>query len=239
VAASSVGMTIADPRRHVGRVDRDRLDRILGQVRGRRLPDIEISEPRPPAGAAAEGTAPSGATAAPERLTGRVARFGDHVDTDAIIPGEFCHLTSLADLGARCFHHVRPDFVARVAAGEDIVVAGEAWGSGSSREQAVWALQGAGVKAVIARSFAFIHKRNLVNEALPFLIVEDPEFYEQALTGAEVSIDFARSEVQVAGRSYRARGASPMIQALTKAGGLVPAIQRYGNDVFGALAGGA
>jgi hypothetical protein len=79
---------------------------------------------------------------------------------------------------------------------------------------------------------------NLVNEALPFLIVDDPEFYDQALSGVELSIDFGRSQVSVGGTSYRARGATPMIQALTRAGGLVPAIQRYGNEVFGALATG-
>src|SRR6185503_3654616 len=176
---------------------------------------------------------PGGAT-----LTGRVQKFGDHIDTDAIIPGQFCHLSSLEELGAKAFHFVKPDFGARVKGGENIIVAGEGWGSGSSREQAVWALQGAGVRAVIAKSFAFIHKRNLVNEALPFLVVDDAEFYEKAVSGAELSIDFGRSEVSVDGRTYRARGATPMIQALTRAGGLVPAIQQYGNDVFGALAAG-
>jgi 3-isopropylmalate dehydratase small subunit len=237
VAASSVDMTVTDPRGLLARVDREKLERILGRPRGRRLPEIVRSEP------AARGSGGGGATAdageaGHARLTGRVQRFGDHVDTDAIIPGEFCHLTSVADLGARCFAYVKPDFVARVAAGEDVIVAGEGWGSGSSREQAVWALQGAGVKAVIAKSFAFIHKRNLVNEALPFLVVDDPAFHEDAQTGAEVTIDFARGEVGLGGKIYEARGATPMIQALTRAGGLVPAIQRYGGDVFGALAGG-
>ena len=60
-------------------------------------------------------------------------------------------------------------FAGRARAGQSIVVAGEGWGSGSSREQAVWALLGAGIQAVVARSYAFIHKRNLVNEALPYL----------------------------------------------------------------------
>ncbi len=68
--------------------------------------------------------------------------------------------------------------------GATIVVAEEGWGSGSSREQAVWALQGAGIQVVIARSYAFIHKRNLVNEALPFLVVKDPEFYALVGEGA-------------------------------------------------------
>jgi len=114
-------------------------------------------------------------------------------------------------------------------------VAGEGWGSGSSREQAVWALQGAGIRAVIARSFAFIHKRNLVNEALPYLVVDDPAFYELATEDAVVEIDLASSQVRIAGRSFEARGSTPMIQALTRAGGLVPAIQRHGQTVFSAL----
>jgi aconitate hydratase/homoaconitate hydratase len=168
-----------------------------------------------------------------------VQRFGDSVDTDAIIPGEFCHLVKVEELGAKCFHYVRPEFVERVKAGQSIVVAGEGWGSGSSREQAVWALQGAGVRAVIAKSFAFIHKRNLVNEALPYLIVSDDGFYEAAQEGAEVEIDFAAGTVRAGGRSFAARGATPMIRALAQAGGLVPAIQKHGQQVFTALTGGA
>ena len=148
----------------------------------------------------------------------------------------FCHLTRLEDLGAHAFAFVRPEFVARVGLGQDVIVAGEAWGSGSSREQAVWALQGAGVRAVIAKSFAFIHKRNLVNEALPFLVVRDPSFYELAQEGAAIAIDFDRGEVEVTGRRFAAHGATPMIQALSREGGLVQAIQRHGTTVFTQLA---
>jgi aconitate hydratase/homoaconitate hydratase len=92
------------------------------------------------------------------------------------------------------------------------------------------------VRAVIAKSFAFIHKRNLVNEALPFLIVDDPEFYEAVVDDTAVSIDFEKSTVVVGERAFFARGATPMIQALARAGGLVPAIQRHGQSVFGTLA---
>jgi 3-isopropylmalate dehydratase small subunit len=238
VAASSSSMAIADPRPLLAQVDQDRYARILGRV-GRRLPAVRTVEPEVSidAGVAATtGAAPARERAVLVALVGRVQRFGDAVDTDAIIPGEFCHLTSVEELGAKCFIFVKPEFVERARAGASIVVAGAGWGSGSSREQAVWALQGAGVKAVIARSFAFIHKRNLVNEALPFLIVDDPGFYERAADGAEVSIDFSRSEVKVGGAVYRARGATPMIQALTRAGGLVPAILRHGGQVFTTLA---
>ena len=80
----------------------------------------------------------------------------------------------------------RAGFKARVKEGFDIIVGGEGWGSGSSREQAVWALLGAGVRLVIAPSYAFIHKRNLVNEALPHLVLTDEAFYELAQDGAVV-----------------------------------------------------
>jgi aconitate hydratase/homoaconitate hydratase len=167
---------------------------------------------------------------------GRVQRFGDHIDTDAIIPGQFCHLTSLEELGAKAFHFVKPDFVAAARAGATIVVAGEAWGSGSSREQAVWALQGAGIRIVLAKSFAFIHKRNLVNEALPYLAVADEAFYELAKDGAEVEVDLGAGQVRVFGKTFAARAASPIVQALAREGGLVPAILRHGKDVFARLA---
>jgi aconitate hydratase/homoaconitate hydratase len=170
-------------------------------------------------------------------VRGRVQRFGDHVDTDQIIPGEFCHLTELADLGAYAFHHVRPEFVARARAGAGVVVAGEGWGSGSSREQAVLALKGAGVKAVIARSFAFIHKRNLVNEALPFLVVRDEAFHALAQEGDAVEVDLAAGEVVhvASGKRFRAEPPSPIIRALASEGGLVPAVRRHGARAFEAL----
>jgi aconitate hydratase/homoaconitate hydratase len=132
---------------------------------------------------------------------------------------------------------VKPDFVERCRAGQTVIVAGEGWGSGSSREQAVWALQGAGVRAVIAKSFAFIHKRNLVNEALPYLIVTDEDFYQAAQENVDIDIDFAAGAVRVAGEVYAAHGVTPMIRALAQAGGLVPAIQKHGTGVFTTLAG--
>mgnify|MGYP003879837677 CR=1 FL=1 len=103
-----------------------------------------------------------------------------------MIPGEFCHLTSLEELGAHCFHYTAPGFMGRVQAGADIVVAGEGWGSGSSREQAVWALKGAGVKAVIAQSFERIHRSNLVGMGIvPFVLEEGTSWQSLGLKGDE------------------------------------------------------
>ena len=141
------------------------------------------------------------------------------------------------ELGEKAFYYVRPEFRQRAKDGATIVVAGEGWGTGSSREQAVWALQGTGIQAVIARSFAFIHKRNLVNEALPYLVIRDEAFYDLATEGAELEVDLASGVVRdvASGREFQAQTPTPMIQALTAEGGLVKAIQTHGKDVFAAL----
>ncbi len=234
VAVSAPGLKVADPRPVLAQLDQDRYRRILRRDLDVHVPAVESVEPTPvaaPAGSTAAATG-GGAQSAPAAVVGRVQRFGDHIDTDAIIPGEFCHLTSFTDLGEKCFFHVKPGFAAHVREGFSIIVAGEGWGSGSSREQAVWALKGAGVQLVIARSYAFIHKRNLVNEALPYLVMKDEGFYARAVDGAELSVDLAAGVVTVGGETFRAEVPTRIVQALATAGGIVPAIQAHGNDVF-------
>ncbi|HET8906626.1 MAG TPA: aconitase family protein [Ktedonobacterales bacterium] len=235
VAASALGMAVSDPRPLLAKVDRDRLANILGRKTSRMLPEITVAEPTTQVEAVAAGATVAHADS--QVVRGQVQRFGDSVDTDAIIPGEFCHLTKLEELGDKAFYYVRPEFRERARGGANIIVAGEGWGSGSSREMAVWALQGVGIQAVIARSYAFIHKRNLVNEALPYLVVTDPAFYALATEGAEVEVDLARGIVRdvASGREFHAETPSPMIQALTAEGGLVAAVQRHGKEVFSAL----
>jgi aconitate hydratase/homoaconitate hydratase len=235
VAASALDMRVADPRPLLAHVDRERLDTILHRRRARIRAEIRYGEPEirveQAHGARNVAAAQAGTT------QGRVQRFGDSVDTDAIIPGEFCHLNALADLGPHCFHYVRPEFYVKAQHGATIVVAGEGWGSGSSREHAVWALQGAGIKAVIARSYAFIHKRNLVNEALPHLVLRDPTFYELVQEGAELEVNLDTGVVRdvASGRSFQAQLPSPMLQALQAEGGLVPAVKHHGKAVFAEL----
>jgi 3-isopropylmalate dehydratase small subunit len=235
VAASAFGMAVTDPRPLLTRVDRDRLAKILGRKAAHRLPEISVTQPTMRVKQAVAGEKAAQATSRVVR--GEVQRFGDSVDTDAIIPGEFCHLTKLEDLGDKAFYYVRPEFRERARNGANIIVAGDGWGSGSSREMAVWALQGVGIQAVIAKSYAFIHKRNLVNEALPYLVVTDPAFYELATEGVELEVDLAEGIVRdlASGRAFQALTPSPMIQALTAEGGLVAAVQRHGKEVFSAL----
>ncbi|MDE3229743.1 MAG: 3-isopropylmalate dehydratase, partial [Chloroflexota bacterium] len=214
VAASALDMRLTDPRALLARVDRDRLATILQRKRGGVMPEITTAEPAMQVeSAAAHGDHAAGEGAV---VRARVQRFGDAVDTDAIIPGEFCHLTSTEALGEKAFYYVRPKFRERARSGATIIVAEEGWGSGSSREMAVWALQGVGIQAIIAKSYAFIHKRNLVNEALPFLTISDPAFYALVGEGAELEVDLSSGVVRdvASGQSFQAQGMTPMAQAL-------------------------
>lgn len=235
-AAAAIGMKVRDPRPLLSQVDPDRYLRLLHRHAEIKIPEIRSDEP------AIMVTAPGGATAAQSTgkasasVRGRVQRFADHVDTDAIIPGQFCHLTDLRELGDHCFEFVRPGFATQARGGRSIVVAGEAWGSGSSREQAVWALLGAGIQVVIAKSYAFIHKRNLVNEALPYLVITDEEFYSLCGEDDELEVDLSGSVYHVrSGRRFAAQPVTQLLQALQREGGLVSAIKHHGADVFTAL----
>ena len=144
-------------------------------------------------------------------LRGRVQRFGDHVDTDAIIPGEFCHLTSSRSSARKAFHYVRPEFVARAQQGRhDHRRRRRRLGLRAARaSRRSGRCKGAGIQAVIAKSYAFIHKRNLVNEALPYLVVTDDAFYEAAGEGAEIAVDLARGTVTARRLRARLRRAAP------------------------------
>lgn len=233
VAASAMEMKVTDPRPWIGEVDQDRYRRILGIEPRAAIPEVANVEPEPiEPPAAAAGASQVGGGEAAGVIESTVQVFGDHIDTDAIIPGEFCHLVDLEQLGERCFHYVAPGFKARVQAGAAVIVAGEGWGSGSSREQAVWALKGAGVQVVIARSYAFIHKRNLVNEAVPHLVVRDDAFHALAADGAAISVDLGTGRIELGGRTFQAEAPTPMIRKLQEAGGIVPAIHQHGTDVF-------
>jgi len=225
VAASAFDLKITDPRPYIARLDRDRLSRLISAKSG--WPAVVHTQPQPqPAAAVVGKSRAADRQEQPTVLTGRAQLFGDHVDTDAMIAGEFCHLSDLKEIGAKAFHHFRPDFVQRVAAGENIIVAGEGWGSGSSREHAVWALKGAGVQAVIAKSFAYIHKRNLVNEALPFLILREEEFHRRVKDGDELQLDLAAATVHLNGQVYQGEILPPVMQRIIQSGGLVANVKQ-------------
>jgi len=105
-------------------------------------------------------------------IRGRIWTFGDHVDTDVIIPARYCGSYRADELGPHAMSGIDPNFAGRVAAG-DIIVAGGNFGCGSSRENAPLALLGAGIGAVVALSFGRIFFRNAVNVGLPVFVSEE------------------------------------------------------------------
>ena len=111
----------------------------------------------------------------------------DHVNTDEIIPARYLNTDDQQELAKHCLEDLDKDFVNKVKKG-DIIVAGEDFGCGSSREHAVWAIRGAGVQTVIAKSFARIFYRNAINNG--FYIIELPNVLEKIKNGDEVEIDF-------------------------------------------------
>ena len=111
----------------------------------------------------------------------------DHINTDEIIPARYLTTDDVAELASHCLEDLDKDFVSKVQAG-DIIVAGEDFGCGSSREHAVWAIRGAGVKAVIAKSFARIFYRNAINNG--FYVIESPDGLEKINNGDELEIDY-------------------------------------------------
>jgi len=133
-------------------------------------------------------------------ISGRVWKFGDHVNTDLIIPGRYLDDYSLKNLAAHVMEDADPDFPKKVRPG-DIIVAGRNFGCGSSREQAPLALKHAGVSAVVAASFARIFYRNAINVALPVIIC--PEAVGLVENGTELRIDMERGEMEVMGNGAR------------------------------------
>ena len=111
----------------------------------------------------------------------------DHINTDEIIPARYLNTDDKAELAKHCLEDLDVEFVKKVKSG-DVIVAGENFGCGSSREHAIWAIRGAGVQSVIAKSFARIFYRNAINNG--FYLVESPEALEKINDGDEVEIDY-------------------------------------------------
>lgn len=158
------------------------------------------------------------------KLTGRAWKFGDDIDTDAIIPARYLNTTDAKLLAAHCMEDADAQFPAKVRKG-DILVAGKNFGCGSSREHAPIAIKGAGVTCVVAHSFARIFYRNAFNMGLP--ILECPEAAAAVQTGDEMEVDLDEGVIVNRSRqeTYRAQPIPPFMQKLVLAGGLIPYVQ--------------
>ena len=160
--------------------------------------------------------------------TGAAHVFGDNVDTDRIIPGKYTKTLEVADLAAHVLEDADPGFRSRVRPG-DIVVAGDNFGAGSSREQAPLALQAAGVAVVVANFFARIFYRNAINIGLPVVEVGQHDIR----TGHIVEVDLSSGWVtdQTAGQRYKATQIPDVMVDILNAGGLVNYLSEHGDYV--------
>ncbi|MHB8573196.1 MAG: LeuD/DmdB family oxidoreductase small subunit [Candidatus Dormibacteria bacterium] len=154
--------------------------------------------------------------------------FGDSVNTDQVIPGRYNVTTDPAALGAACFIEARPEFAATVRPG-DVVIAGEDFGCGSSREHAVTAIQASGAGAVVAASFARIFFRNAVNRGL--LILECPEALQNFSDGDEVAIDAATGRITnvTRGVTLQARPLPEFVNRIARHGGVLELVGAHGS----------
>ena len=154
------------------------------------------------------------------KIHGKAWKFGNDVDTDAIIPARYLNTTDSKELASHCMEDADPEFASKVKPG-DIMVAGKNFGCGSSREHAPIAIKGVGVACVIAHSFARIFYRNAFNMGLP--ILECPEAAEQIDMGNELELDLDEGIIVNHSKkeTYRAQAIPPFMQKLIQAGGLM------------------
>jgi len=161
-------------------------------------------------------------------LGGRVHKYGDHVDTDVIIPARYLTTSDEQELAAHCMEDLDPEFANQVQSG-DVIVAGVNFGCGSSREHAPIAIKASGISCVIAKSFARIFYRNALNIGLP--IMECPGFVDGVEAGDEVEADTTGGTVRNLTRD--GEGTFPPLTGpaaeLVAAGGLVPLVRQRLN----------
>ena len=157
-------------------------------------------------------------------LKGKAHVFGDDVNTDEIIPARYLNTTDPAELAKHCMEDADPEFAGKVRPG-DILVAGENFGCGSSREHAPIAIKAAGAACVVAKSFARIFFRNAINIGLA--IVPCPEAAADASAGDEMEIDLAAGRLRnlSTGHAFAFPPFTEEIQAIIGAGGLMPFVK--------------
>jgi 3-isopropylmalate/(R)-2-methylmalate dehydratase small subunit len=167
------------------------------------------------------------------KLRGAAHVVGDNVDTDVIIPGRYCNLTDPKDLAPHCLEDLDPALAKRIRPG-DLLVGGENFGCGSSREVAPITLKAAGLAAVVAKSFARIFFRNAINIGLP--IFECAAAAEEARPGDVLEIDGETGTIRnpTLGRDYRAEALPPEVRAIVEAGGLIEYVRRRTAGAAGA-----
>ncbi len=152
-------------------------------------------------------------------MQGKVWKFGENIDTDLIIAARYLNTSDPKELAKHVMEDADPDFVSKMSSG-DIIVAGENFGCGSSREHAPIAIKASGINAVIAPTFARIFYRNAFNMGLPIFELKEANEIDE---GDTIRIDMDRGEIIniTKAQTYKFIPIPPFMQQLVDAGGLI------------------
>lgn len=162
-------------------------------------------------------------------MPGKAHIFGDNIDTDVIVPGRFLNLSTPEELATVCMAGLKDGYASTIQQG-DVFVAGRNFGCGSSREHAPISIKAAGVKCVIAKSFARIFFRNAINVGLP--VLESVEAVKSIREGDMISVDFKKGVIinYTEKESYSFMAFSENLIEIISAGGLVNFVNNQRDD---------
>ncbi len=154
------------------------------------------------------------------KLKGRIWKLGDNINTDDIIPAQFLTTTDASELGRHCLANFPDEFPEEAGEG-DIIVAGENFGCGSSREHAPRAIKGRGISVVVAKGFARIFFRNAINTGLP--IFECRDLAEEACAQDTLEVDLSEGTIKnlTRAKTYNTVPLPPFLEEILRAGGLM------------------
>ena len=154
-----------------------------------------------------------------EEFQGKVWKLGDDIDTDIILPTEYLVFPTIAEMKPYAFSPLRPELAGKIEPG-DIIVGGENFGCGSSREQAPEVVKALGVRAVIAKSFARIFFRNAINNGL--LLIECRDLPDEVSEGDTLTVTVGE-KIRANGKDYKIAALPENLMEILNAGGLVKA----------------
>ena len=157
-----------------------------------------------------------------EEFQGKVWKLGDDIDTDIILPTEYLVFPTIAEMKTYAFSPLRPELAGKIEPG-DIIVGGENFGCGSSREQAPEVVKALGVRAVIAKSFARIFFRNAINNGL--LLIECRDLPDEVSEGDTLTVTVGE-KIRANGKDYKIAALPENLMEILNAGGLVKAMRK-------------
>ena len=157
---------------------------------------------------------------------GKAWKFGENLNTDEIIPGRFNITIDPQELAKNVFCEIKPAYSKNVQPG-DVIIGGQNFGCGSSREHAPIAIKGSQAKCIIACSYARIFFRNAINIGLP--ILECPQAVKDIEEGDDIEVDIASGKIEntTKGHTYQANALPAFVLKIAGAGGIIPFLKEH------------